>query len=175
RLPPLRLAVVPPLLLLSAGLAALPAAVAELRVPEDKSEFCKSWAEQGECTSNPAFMLKGCASSCAALGVSSGNGQQQQQQQQQEQQQQQQQQQEQQQQQQQEQEQQQQEQQQHQQEQQRRQEQQQEQQQRRQQQQQQHNSTEASRASRVESESLVSEAAIPDVAAVATGVDKPTK
>ncbi len=33
--------------------------------PVDKQLECSSWAERGECASNPAYMLKHCAASCA--------------------------------------------------------------------------------------------------------------
>eukprot|EP00928_Gymnodinium_smaydae_P072015 TRINITY_DN5545_c0_g4_i1.p1 TRINITY_DN5545_c0_g4~~TRINITY_DN5545_c0_g4_i1.p1 ORF type:complete len:1466 (+),score=435.00 TRINITY_DN5545_c0_g4_i1:255-4400(+) len=38
--------------------------------PEDTNEFCATWANEGECKSNPAYMLRACAKSCSSrLGV----------------------------------------------------------------------------------------------------------
>ena len=33
-------------------------------VCEDKNQQCSSWAERGECRSNPAYMLPLCCKSC---------------------------------------------------------------------------------------------------------------
>jgi tetratricopeptide (TPR) repeat protein len=34
---------------------------------DDDNENCQDWAEQGECTANPGYMLEHCAASCAAV------------------------------------------------------------------------------------------------------------
>ena len=37
-------------------------------VCEDKNQQCSSWAESGECSKNPAYMLPNCAKSCGECG-----------------------------------------------------------------------------------------------------------
>ncbi|KAL7454410.1 hypothetical protein ACHAWC_006058 [Mediolabrus comicus] len=40
---------------------------------DDDNENCQDWAEQGECTANPGYMLEHCAASCAAVENNNGD------------------------------------------------------------------------------------------------------
>lgn len=40
--------------------------VKRVRAPPDRHKNCKHWASLGECSNNPAFMLKECARACSA-------------------------------------------------------------------------------------------------------------
>jgi len=41
---------------------------------EDKDERCPDWAAQGECDSNPNYMLENCAAACSAIGEDDDDG-----------------------------------------------------------------------------------------------------
>jgi len=46
--------------------------VVSQKVCEDKNQQCSSWAERGECSKNPAYMLPNCAKSCGECGSGLG-------------------------------------------------------------------------------------------------------